>query len=112
MFGKCPHCNAKFKKPELAKLSLGIGAYQDKSCYAKCYGCGRFFVPNMVYAIMFLVVLLTCGITSCVFAFLLDAPPQGMIFGFAGFFIYLFRGQIHQYLPVVDVSDTDLMQKV
>lgn len=108
MLGRCPQCNARFAEEELAKLKKGMDTYKDQSQYANCKQCGRYFVPNIIYATLFLITLVSFGILSCIFAFIIDAAPQGMCFGAVGFLLYIFREQVQQYLPVVDVSDTDL----
>jgi hypothetical protein len=107
MFGRCPNCNTKFKKLEMEKLNLGMSAYTDESKYVKCHKCGRFFVTHILYSTLYLITSISFGLLSCVFAFFLNSP-HGMTFGIIGFCMYIFRGQIHQYLPVVDVSDTSL----
>jgi hypothetical protein len=108
MSKKCPNCQIEFKKSELVKLKEGMGAYQDQSKYVKCHHCGRFYVPNIIFAMVFLVIMVLCGLISCILAFFFNAPPQGAIFGGVGFLMYMFRGQIHQYLPITDVANTNL----
>ena len=108
MFGKCPNCGAAFKKSELVKLKYHMEAYKDESKYTKCHRCGRFFVTNIVFSLLFVVISFFAGISSLICSFILNHIYLGGILGCIGTCLALFKGQIHQYMPVVDVSETGL----
>ena len=108
MARQCPNCNTKFKKSELGKLKHHTNAYNDQSLYVMCHCCGRFFVTNALSSMLYLVLAVFSGLMSFTCSFFLKQGVWGIIFGVLNVLMLVFRGQIHQYMPVVDVSDTDL----
>ena len=108
LFVKCPACETPFKKSELAKLKYHMEAYKDEKKYTQCHRCGRFFVTNIICSLAFLIFAVSINLISAVYTFLLDSPKIGFVLSVLGVTLLLFRGYLHQYLPVIDVDDTDL----
>ena len=89
MFGKCPKCKAKLKVEELSNLKKGEAA--------RCYGCGRLFVPKPLwiylrYLIMFLPLLV--AEFNLKFLTLLSSAVT--------FYVVVFYHDLQAYMPLIE----------